>query len=134
MRGLRCRYQPPDDERRQCRATGAAKVAVTIYHLPSMSAFAQVDAEDWETWVRDNDATLLDIREPDEWQSGTLPGSVLISQSDLVARIDEIPRDKPVLCVCRSGGRSANVAAFLAFNGYEAANMVGGMKALGLQD
>lgn len=99
-----------------------------------MSAFAQVDAADWETWVRDNDATLLDIREPDEWQSGTLPGSVLISQSDLVARIDEIPRDKPVLCVCRSGGRSANVAAFLAFNGYEAANMVGGMKALGLQD
>lgn len=124
----------PDDARRQCRAAGTAKVAVTIYHLPGMSAFAQVDAADWETWVRDNDATLLDIREPDEWQSGTLPGSVLISQSDLVARIDEIPRDKPVLCVCRSGGRSANVAAFLAFNGYEAANMVGGMKALGLQD
>jgi rhodanese-related sulfurtransferase len=59
---------------------------------------------------------------------------VLISQGDLIARLDELPKDKPVLCVCRSGGRSANVAAFLAFNGYEAANMVGGMKALGLQD
>jgi rhodanese-related sulfurtransferase len=109
-------------------------VAVTIYHLSRMSAFAQVDAGDWETWVRDNDATVLDIREPDEWQSGTLPGSVLISQSELVGRIDEVPKDRPVLCVCRSGGRSANVAAFLAFNGYEVANMVGGMKALGLQD
>jgi rhodanese-related sulfurtransferase len=99
-----------------------------------MSAFAQVDAKDWETWVRDNDATILDVREPDEWELGTLPGAVLISQGDLVARIDEIPKEKPVLCLCRSGGRSANVAAFLAFNGYEAANMAGGINALGMQD
>ena len=109
-------------------------MVVTIYHQSGMSAFTQIDAGDWEKWVRDNDATVLDIREPNEWQLGTLPGAVLISQGDLVARIEEIPKDKPVLCVCRSGGRSANVAAFLAFNGYEAANMAGGMKALGMQN
>ena len=73
-------------------------------------------------------------REPDEWQQGTLPKAVLMSQGDVVARFEEIPKDKPVLCVCRSGGRSSNVAAFLAFNGYEAANLSGGMKALGMQD
>jgi rhodanese-related sulfurtransferase len=99
-----------------------------------MSAFAPVEARDWERWVRDNDATILDVRESDEWELGTLPGALLISQGELVARIDEIPRDKPVLCVCRSGSRSANVAAFLAFNGYEAANMDGGLMALGMQD
>lgn len=99
-----------------------------------MSVFVEVDATDWESWVKDNEATILDVREPNEWQQGILPGAVLISQGDLVDRLDEIPRDRPVLCVCRSGGRSANVAAFLAFNGYEAANMGGGMKALGLQD
>ncbi|HEX6300839.1 MAG TPA: rhodanese-like domain-containing protein [Acidimicrobiia bacterium] len=99
-----------------------------------MNAFARVDAADWETWVRDNDATVLDIREPHEWELGTLTGAVLISQGDLVGRIDEIPRERPVLCVCRSGARSAHVAAFLAFNGYEAANMAGGMNALGMQD
>jgi len=99
-----------------------------------MSTLAEVDATRWESWVAENDATILDIREPHEWQSGTLPGAMLISQGELVARIDELPKDKPILCVCRSGGRSSNVAAFLAFNGYEAANMSGGMKALGMQD
>lgn len=120
--------------RRQCRWADKANVPDTLYHPSSMSAFALVDAIDWESWVRDNNATILDVRESDEWELGTLPGAVLISQGDLVARIDEIPKDNPVLCVCRSGGRSANVAAFLAFNGYEAANMAGGMKALGMQD
>jgi rhodanese-related sulfurtransferase len=99
-----------------------------------MSAISQVDAADWESWTKDNDATVLDVREPDEWQLGTLPGAVLISQGEVVSRMDEVPKDKPVLCVCRSGGRSANVASFLAFNGYDAANMVGGMFALGMQD
>lgn len=93
-----------------------------------------VDAADWETWVADNDATILDVREPDEWEQGMLPGAMQISQGEIMDRIAEIPKDRPVLCVCRSGGRSANVATFLAFNEYEAANMSGGMKALGLQD
>lgn len=98
-----------------------------------MSTFAQVAAADWESWVEDNDATILDVREPHEWKQGTLPEALLISQGQLIERIEELPKDRPVLCVCRSGGRSANVATFLAFNGYEVANMSGGMKALGMQ-
>lgn len=96
--------------------------------------YNDVAAAEWETWVSDHDATVLDVREPNEWAMGTLPGSTLISQGELMARMDEVPKDKPVLCVCRSGGRSANVAKFLAFNGFEAANMTGGLKALGMQD
>lgn len=99
-----------------------------------MPVFTQVDAADWETWVDDNDATVLDVREPDEWELGTLPGAVLIRQGEIVERMQELPQDKPVLCVCRSGARSSNVAAFLSFNGYETANLSGGMKALGMQD
>lgn len=99
-----------------------------------MDPIVQIDAADWEAWARDNDATVLDVREPHEWQEATLPGAVLISQGDIVDRIDELPKDRPILCVCRSGGRSSNVAAFLAFNGYQTANLSGGMKALGLQD
>ena len=99
-----------------------------------MTAYSEVRATDWEAWVRDNEATVLDVRQPDEWALGTLPGAMRISMVELTSRLDEIPKDKPVLCVCRSGGRSANVATYLAFNGYEAANMSGGMKALGMQD
>lgn len=99
-----------------------------------MTTFAQIPASRWASWVEENDAAVLDVREPNEWQLGTLPQALLISQGQLIDRIEELPKDKPILCVCRSGGRSANVARFLAFNGYEAANMAGGMKALGMQD
>lgn len=99
-----------------------------------MSSLTQVDAPDWESWVADHDATVLDVREPSEWRLGILPGAVTISQGELVDRLDELPKDRPVLCVCRSGSRSSHVAAFLTFNGYEAANLSGGMKALGMQD
>lgn len=99
-----------------------------------MTSITDVPAAEWETWVAENDATILDVREPKEWNMGTLPQAVLIPQGEIIDRIEEIPKDRPVLCVCRSGGRSANVATFLAFNDYEAANMSGGMKALGMQD
>lgn len=98
-----------------------------------MTTLSQVPASDWETWVTDNRATILDVREPHEWALGTLPDAVLISQRQLMDRLHEIPKDRPVLCVCRSGDRSAHVALFLAFNDFEAANMAGGMKALGMQ-
>jgi len=97
---------------------------ISITHVP---------ATDWKSWVSENDATILDVREPNEWSQGTLPGAMLISQGEIVERIQEIPKDRPVLCICRSASRSNNVAAFLAFNDYEAANMAGGMKALGMQ-
>lgn len=98
-----------------------------------MNEVAQVAATDWKTWVEENNAIILDVREPNEWELGTLPDAVLISQGEIMERMEEIPEDHPILCVCRSGDRSGNVAAFLAFNGYEAANMAGGMKALGMQ-
>ena len=99
-----------------------------------MSTYENVPASDWSTWVDENQATILDVREPSEWALGTLPDAVLISLGEIVERVEEVPKDRPVLCVCRSGGRSGNVATFLAFNGYEVANMTGGMKALGMQD
>lgn len=103
------------------------------FSLGGVTAYSEVHASNWEVWVRDNEATVLDVRQPDEWALGTLPGAMRISMVELISRLDEIPKDKPVLCVCRSGERSANVATFLAFKGYEAANMTGGMKALGMQ-
>lgn len=91
-------------------------------------------AEEWETWVTENRAMVLDVREPEEWEQGTLPGSTLISMSEIVERIDELPRKLPILCVCRSGARSSQVAVYLDASGFDyVANLAGGMKALGLQ-
>jgi rhodanese-related sulfurtransferase len=96
--------------------------------------YQNVPAADWAQWAEDNGAMILDVREPKEWALGTLPDATLVSMYEIPTRLGEFPRDQAILCVCRSGDRSGQVAAFLAQNGYESvANMIGGMKALGMQ-
>ena len=73
------------------------------------------------------DAALLDVRESDEWTAGHAPGATHLPMSELTGRIDELPEDDPLYVVCRSGGRSARVVAYLAGQGYPAVNVEGGM-------
>lgn len=94
-----------------------------------------VPAHDWETWIASNGGEVLDIREPFEWEQSVLPDAILIPMGEIPERMGELDTDQAYLVVCRSGGRSHQVAAYLAMNGFtNVANMVGGMKALGLQD
>jgi rhodanese-related sulfurtransferase len=79
------------------------------------------------------DAPLLDVREPDEWTAGHAPTARLLPMSELIERIDELPDDDPLYVVCRSGGRSARVVAYLAAQGYPAVNVDGGMQAWSAQ-
>ena len=78
-----------------------------------------------------DDAVLLDVREQDEWDAGHAPGAVHIPLSDLPARLDELPdTDAATLAVtCRAGGRSARAVAWLSQQGFDVANVDGGMKA-----
>lgn len=100
-----------------------------------MSMIENVPAETWETWVEESGGRILDVREPFEWEQGTLPGATLISMGEIPERMTELDTDEALLVVCRSGGRSQQVAMYLSMNGYaRVANMAGGMKALGLQD
>jgi rhodanese-related sulfurtransferase len=84
---------------------------------------AQVDAA-----LRDEDAIALDVREPEEWQAGHMLGSVWIPLGDLSARAGELPRDRPIVVVCRSGSRSAYAADALVAAGYDARNLAGGLQ------
>ncbi len=96
--------------------------------------YQNVPAADWLQWAEDNGAMILDVREPKEWALGTLPDATLVSMHEIPGRLGEFPKDQAILCVCRSGDRSGQVAAFLTQNGYQSvANMTGGMKALGMQ-
>lgn len=72
---------------------------------------------------------LLDVREPDEWDAGHIAGSQHIPLGQLAARLAEVPRDKVVVCVCRSGGRSARAQRGLLQLGVEAENLDGGVQA-----
>lgn len=91
-------------------------------------------------WVEEHhrEVLLLDVREPHEFDGelGHLPGAVLLPLGALRARLAGLPKDRPLVMVCRSGGRSAQAALILESAGFaEVANLEGGMirwRALGL--
>ncbi|OLF18365.1 rhodanese-like domain-containing protein [Actinophytocola xanthii] len=74
------------------------------------------------------DTTLLDVREQDEWDAGHAPDALHIPMSELAGRLGELPEDRDVLVICRSGGRSARVTEYLNANGWDARNVDGGMQ------
>ncbi|MCG5433008.1 rhodanese-like domain-containing protein [Mycobacterium sp. MYCO198283] len=74
-------------------------------------------------------AVLLDVREPDEWRRGHAPGALHIPMGEVPARLHEIDRDAELFVVCMAGGRSLKVAEYLRTQGYEPANVTGGMLA-----
>ncbi|HEX9269529.1 MAG TPA: rhodanese-like domain-containing protein [Candidatus Limnocylindria bacterium] len=70
---------------------------------------------------------LLDVREPDEWEAGHIPGSQHIPMRELRARIDELPRDRKIVAVCRHGNRSEAVTRGLQGLGFDCENLEGGV-------
>lgn len=75
-----------------------------------------------------NEVRIVDVREPDEWATGHIPGAVHIPLGELAARTGEIARDKPVVVVCRSGRRSLAGAQTLIDAGFsKTSSLAGGM-------
>lgn len=79
--------------------------------------------------TRRDDLFLLDVREPDEWAAGHVDGAHHIPLRELGPRQAEIPTDRPILCVCRSGSRSSMVVRALRDAGYDVHNLDGGLQA-----
>jgi rhodanese-related sulfurtransferase len=73
------------------------------------------------------DAFLLDVREPEEWDAGHVPGALHIPLRDLGMRHPEIGRGQPVYVICRTGARSGYAAQALAQAGWDARNVADGM-------
>lgn len=72
---------------------------------------------------------VIDVREPDEYVEGHVPGAPLIPLGEVVERVDEVPRDGEVLIICKAGGRSRKAAEFLRAQGIDAVNIAGGTMA-----
>lgn len=96
--------------------------------LTSLAAVPSVPAE--SLGQRPADALLVDVREPEEYASGHVPGALNVPQSELASRIDELPRDGRVYVICKGGMRSARAAQFLAQVGFRhVTNVTGGTTA-----
>ncbi len=77
-----------------------------------------------------DDATVLDVREGEEWVAGHAPQAVHVPLGDVPARLGEIPEsDGPVAVICRSGGRSGRAVQWLTQQGFDVVNVDGGMRA-----
>lgn len=97
---------------------------------PDSDSLPEVDHRAAATKFNRPGSTFVDVREPDEWDDGHIPGALHVPLGELAERVGELPSDCDLILVCRSGGRSALATEFLLRRGYpRAANLVGGMLA-----
>ncbi len=91
-----------------------------------------LDADQARNFMENRDSdelTILDVRQPNEYESGHISGSKLIPLPDLTERLHEIDPKKPTVVYCAIGGRSRVAAQMLAGNGFEnVVNLSGGFK------
>ena len=78
-------------------------------------------------WDSAEKGFLLDVREPFELAVEDVPGAAHIPLGQLRARLGELPRDKEILVICRSGQRAYSATRLLLQNGFKARNLAGGM-------
>lgn len=94
-------------------------------------------APELAAWLADasrDKPVLLDVREPWEFQTCRIEGSVPIPMNSIPARLQELDDETPIVCICHHGARSMSVAAFLERNGFsQVINLTGGVHAWALQ-
>lgn len=74
--------------------------------------------------------TLLDVRQPSEYDQGHIPGAVLIPLGELPGRLEELDSSRPTITYCAVGGRSRAAAQLLQGQGFDLVyNLTGGIKA-----
>jgi hydroxyacylglutathione hydrolase len=83
-----------------------------LQSIPTLT-LAQVSSQ-----LRADRVTLLDVRGEGEWKSGHLPGSLNVPVAGLDRRVNEIPRDRPVIVHCQTGARAAIAASVLRARGF----------------
>jgi rhodanese-related sulfurtransferase len=87
-----------------------------------------MDARQAALLLARGEAIMLDVREPAEWNAGRIADALHIPMAELGRRHHELPRDRTIVAVCRSGNRSRTVTQALRRAGYDAENLDGGLK------
>jgi rhodanese-related sulfurtransferase len=104
--------------------------AMPLPFRPGVDNVPEIDHQSAAAAHRAGTALFVDVREPDEWEAGHIPGAVHIPLGDLPFRLAELPPTRDLILVCHSGGRSFAATAFLLQNRYpRAVNLEGGMVA-----
>ncbi|HUR19703.1 MAG TPA: molybdopterin-synthase adenylyltransferase MoeB [Vicinamibacterales bacterium] len=90
----------------------------------------EMSVDELKQWRESGHAhMLLDVREPFEHASARIEGAVLIPMGIVMGQLDQLPKDRPIVVQCQSGGRSSRVTAALRQKGFDAVNLTGGIQA-----
>ncbi len=105
-------------------------VAVLFFRNFFNPGFVNVTPAEAEALITSNAVTVIDVREPYEFEAGRIPSAKLIPIDKLPAALGTLNRDESYLLLCSRGGRSARGAALMVRNGFKTTkNMRGGMEA-----
>jgi rhodanese-related sulfurtransferase len=85
--------------------------------LTTVPLVQEIDVDTLESCCAET--IVLDVREPEEYEQGHVPGAINLPQADLASRLDELPYHRPLALICRSGARSLRAAQFLRQVGFE---------------
>lgn len=85
----------------------------------------EIEVETFEN-AREAGGFVVDVREPDEYEEGHVPGAVNIPLGELADRTGELPDGRPIYTVCASGRRSLQAVQVLRERGIDAVSLAGG--------
>jgi phage shock protein E len=111
-----------------------AIVAFVIYLIASAggssssSLASAVSTDEAYKMYQQSSTFTVDVRTQEEWDEYHAPNTTLIPLDQLQNRLSEVPKDKEILVVCRSGNRSQQGRDILLSAGYNATSMTGGLK------
>jgi rhodanese-related sulfurtransferase len=74
-----------------------------------------------------DDFVVIDVREGYELRTGKVPGAMHIPMGQIQSRVQELDKDRKYAIICQSGSRSSSVAAWMSQQGFDVANVIGGM-------
>ena len=89
----------------------------------------EIDADSAAKLLAAQTIVVVDVRQHAEWKTGHIQGAIHIPLTELTSHMQQLPRGKTIITVCRSGHRSALAARTLTRAGYEVLNLRGGMNA-----
>jgi hydroxyacylglutathione hydrolase len=93
-----------------------------------VQAGADVSVDEALRLWQSKEAVIIDVRTPDEYREGHIPDVVNIPLDELEKRMGEVPKDKKVVLICRTGSRSAQGTKLLRSKGFaNVFNSTGGM-------
>ncbi|MEU1290219.1 rhodanese-like domain-containing protein [Kitasatospora sp. NPDC005856] len=114
------------------RVLGALASTVETIDAAHLTAVVRVDADELARQLVEGevDFELLDVRGPGEIRDkGTIPGARLVPLPELLARLGELPAERPLTVICAGGNRSSVAASVLRARGFEATDLRGGFAA-----